>query len=115
MGRIRNYPEIKDLQAAMEYLGGREVKKLANNTYLHRNRDGSVSVRLFRTDIVVFTTSGDVILSDGGWDSVVTRDRINEHLPRPLGLIREKGRTWLWNGLSRWDWDGSYEIEGVHA
>lgn len=51
-------------------------RKVANNTYAHRNDDGSISVRLHQTDVVTISPNGAIELSTGGWYTMTTRDRI---------------------------------------
>lgn len=66
---------------AIEQLGNREQKKIANNTYLVRRNDGAVAIRLHATDILTFRPDGTVVLRTNGWRSVTTKARLNDYLP----------------------------------
>lgn len=58
----------------------RDRRKLANNTYLERREDGILAIRLHSTDIMLFSPNGGVTLQTGGWHTVTTKARMNEHL-----------------------------------
>jgi hypothetical protein len=73
---------------AVEQLGGRARRKVANNTYLERRDDETVALRLHATDVVTFRP-GTITLDTGGWRTVTTKNRINYALP----VFSDKG-TW---------------------
>lgn len=66
---------------AIEKLGNKEQKKIANNTYLVRRNDGAVAVRLYATDILTFRPDRTVVLETNGWRSVTTKARLNDYMP----------------------------------
>jgi hypothetical protein len=68
---------------ANDRLSGRnsERRKVDNNTYLERRQEGKIAIRLHSTDIIIFHPSGDIELNTGGWQTVTTKDRLNEFLP----------------------------------
>jgi len=74
---------------AIEKLGNREQKKIANNTYLVRRNNGAVAIRLHATDILTFTPDGLVTIRTGGWQTVTTKDRINQYTS--VGLYQKAG------------------------
>jgi len=76
---------------AIEKLGNREQKKIANNTYLCRRQDGAVAVRLHATDILTFRPDGSVVLTTGGWRSVTTKARLNAYCPIGRGIGQRAG------------------------
>lgn len=80
---------------AIEQLGNREQKKIANNTYLVRRNDGAVAIRLHATDILTFRPDGSVVVKTNGWTSVTTKARINEYLP--LRGIFQRAGAWFWS------------------
>lgn len=80
---------------AIEKLGNREQKKIANNTYLVRRNDGTVAIRLHATDILTFRPDGTVVLRTNGWRSITTKARLNEYLGWGVG-ITQKDYTWYW-------------------
>ena len=53
-------------------------RKLANNTYLVSNEDGSFGVRLHNTQVVKYYPDKTLLFS-GGWHTVTTKQRINEY------------------------------------
>ena len=63
-----------------EQLGNRTRRKLANNTYLERKPDDSISVRFHNTDIVNYKPDGTGTFSMGGWPTISTRSRMSDHI-----------------------------------
>jgi hypothetical protein len=58
-------------------------KPIANNTYLILDTNSNdIAVRLHQTDILTFKPDGSIILDTGGWETKVTKDRMNEYLPQ---------------------------------
>jgi hypothetical protein len=81
------------LADAIAFMGKRERRKIANNTYMHKGTCGaSVKVRLHSTDILVITAKG-VVLNSGGYRTILSKDRMNALLPVGYSLYSEKG---LW-------------------
>lgn len=72
-------------------------KKVGNNTYAVRNTDGSIGLRLHKTQVVIFYQDGRVTLHTGGWRSVTTKARINEWIPGAWRVAQTKGQWGLWN------------------
>lgn len=62
---------------AIEKLGNRDKRKVANNTYLLREADGTIGLLLHETVILKWKPDGTVILDSGGWKTVTTKDRMN--------------------------------------
>jgi hypothetical protein len=56
-------------------------RKIGNNTHGYIEYDGSVSIELHNTKVVVFYPNGLVKLSTGGWTTSTTKDRINKYSP----------------------------------
>lgn len=79
-------PDPHTYKEAVERLGGRDWVKLANNTYLQtRGLAGvsdQISVRLHATDVVTYYDDGGFEIRHGGWQTMVTKDRINRFLPK---------------------------------
>jgi hypothetical protein len=63
--------------SAVEKLGGRQSRKVGNNTYLERLSDDTIGLRLHSTYVVKFHANGNVTLDSGGWLTVTTKDRMN--------------------------------------
>jgi len=63
-------------------------RKLANNTYLECNPDGSFGIRLHSTQVVIYHADGRIELQSGGWQTVTTKARMNEFSPLSIGSDR---------------------------
>jgi hypothetical protein len=59
----------------------RATKKLGNNTHLVRINSDSIGVRLHNTVVVTIHSDGTYTLNSGGWQTVTTKNRINEYCP----------------------------------
>ena len=70
-----------DFAKAQEKLGNRQSRKIGNNTYLQKRDGGDIAVKLHQTDVVTFKPNGDTVLDSGGWLTVTTKARMNEHAP----------------------------------
>ena len=81
---------IRDFKSADALLKNRDSRKLANNTYLVR-RGGKIAVQLHATDVVTFHPDGAFTLTTGGYDTMTTRDRLNNY--SPAQVYRLKGDT----------------------
>lgn len=103
-------------QEADAKLQGRcyQSRKLANNTYLKRRTWGktAIAAQLHSTDVITFYEDGRIEVSTGGWDTVTTRDRINNYLDKPWHVFGERGATILSN--YRWyaGQDNEYKRQG---
>jgi hypothetical protein len=71
-----------------------EQKKIGNNTWARLLEDESVAVRLHGTDVVTFMPDGRVKLDSGGWRTVTTKARMNEHA-RAVRVYSERGRWFV--------------------
>jgi hypothetical protein len=69
----------------------RTSRKIGNNTRGHIEYDGSVSIELHSTKVVVLYPNGLVKLQTGGWQTVTTKDRINQYSP-----VRVYQRNYEW-------------------
>lgn len=81
-----------------------ESKLIDHSTVEYLRVDGTRVVRLHKTDIVTVRTDGTVVLNSGGWNTVTTRDRINDQLEKHCPGWRmwsEKNQPYLgWGGWS---------------
>lgn len=69
--------------------GSKRGKIIANNTLEHIRTNGDRCIRLHQTDVVIFKANGDIELNSGGWKTVTTKARINEHIPSRFGLYQK--------------------------
>lgn len=67
--------------AMVKGISYRTKRKIGNNTYAYIEHDGSVSIELHGTKVVVFYANGLVKLNSGGWRTSTTKDRINKYSP----------------------------------
>lgn len=70
-------------EAYMMVRGKRGVmrRKVGNNTYAEILDDGSIGITLHSTIVVKIHTDGTYTLSNGGWQTPTTKDRINQYTP----------------------------------
>ena len=57
-------------------------RKIGNNTYAEILHDGTVAIKLHNTYVVKINPNGTYTLNSGGWQTVTTKDRINQYSPR---------------------------------
>jgi hypothetical protein len=69
----------------------RGQRKVGNNTYAYIQADGSVAIELHGTNVVVIHPDDSVMLNSGGWQTVTTKDRINQYSP-----VRVYQRDFTW-------------------
>ncbi len=75
-------------------------RKLANNTYLEVNPDGTYGIRLHSTQVVVFHPDGRIVLDSGTWHTVTTKERMNRF--STLSIYSERG-VWFVSVRGSWD------------
>lgn len=113
MAKLKATP--KNFEQAATVLAGRESIRLGNNTYLE-NFSGGIAVRLHNTRIVWFHEDGTVTLHTGGWQTVTTKDRINEFI---TGRVYQKNHQWYYVGHTSEgaiDWDNPQAFtEGMNV
>jgi hypothetical protein len=71
-------------------------RKVANNTYLRREAEGIIALRLHDTDVLTFIKADDayperVKYDTGGWRTVTTKDRINRFGPAGVYVSSNRG------------------------
>lgn len=99
-----------------EQLGNRSKRKLANNTYLERKPDGSISIRFHKTDIVNYKPDGTGTFSTGGWPTMSTRRRMSDYISGDWSIYSESFKKHGEETPELW-WDmpvrhGYYGIQG---
>lgn len=60
----------------------KDTRKIGNNTYAEILYDGSVGIKLHNTYVVKINPNGTYTLNSGGWQTVTTKDRINQYSPK---------------------------------
>ena len=71
----------------------RTKRKIDNNTTGYIEYDGSVSVELHSTKVVVLYPNGLVKLQTGGWMTSTTKDRMNRY--SPVRVTQRKGEWYV--------------------
>lgn len=78
---------------ADKFLGNRDSVKIANNTWLERDRvssihtgERSISVRLHSTYVVTYWVDGSVTVNTGGYNTPTTARRISQFSPLSVSL-----------------------------
>jgi hypothetical protein len=71
----------------------RNKLKVDNNTTAYIEYDGSVSVELHSTKVVVLYPNGLVKLQTGGWMTSTTKDRMNKY--SPVRVTQRKGEWYV--------------------
>jgi hypothetical protein len=76
---------VQDYATAEAFLAGKNERKLAHNTIVHRYsmspEEGAIAVFYHRTPIVTYYPNGIVFLNTGGWETATTKERIRKLLP----------------------------------
>lgn len=74
---IETNRDNQTFESALAWLGKRDTRKVANNTYLQRRSEGRLAVKLHNTDILTFHPDGSVVFTTGGWKTMTTKERMN--------------------------------------
>ena len=75
------------------------VMERGANVAIGRNGNGSkpsYAIKFHHTDILIFHPDGSFTINMGGWDTITTKIRLNEHLPSGFRVGSIKGSTRLW-------------------
>ena len=73
---------------AERMLGKREQKRLLNNTYAVRGGGGRVDIIHHNSIIGSFDPDGSVMLTNAGYGSVSTRERLNAMAPAHVSFVQ---------------------------
>lgn len=97
-------PTIKNFQQAEQFLGKKSDRPLENNTRLIRLDDNTIVVKYHQTNIVTYYRwRDDVLLNNGGWFTLTTRDRMERYT---TVRIAQRKFKWYVNGMEAknvWD------------
>lgn len=73
-------------------------------------RDGDViNIRLHDTDIMTYYPDGVIELNSGGWKTMLTKNRMNDLLPKPWRVFADKG-VWYVSAGNSWGKDEPYYV-----
>jgi hypothetical protein len=59
----------------------KDSRKIGNNTYAEILNDNTVGIKLHSTYVVKIRDDGTYTLNSGGWQTLTTKDRINQYSP----------------------------------
>jgi hypothetical protein len=95
-------------------------RKLENNTYLERRDNGAIAVRFHRTDVLTYYKNSRVVIDFRGYNTITTKDRINEFLPYGFSVGSEQGQLFLYRynnhtGCNPVQWFGGGSSLTVHS
>lgn len=62
-------------------------RKAARNTIEYWTECGARVIRYMETDVVTIHKNGKIVLNTGGYNTVTTRARMNEFLPKNCGYV----------------------------
>ena len=80
---------------------GKKISKIiGNNTLEVTYADNHKAIRLHDTDIISYIDD-DIILDSGGWQTVTTKNRINQYLPDYQ--VYQKNFDWFVIKVNDWD------------
>ena len=82
-----------EMLALVRVKNNRKQRKIDNNTTAYIEYDDSVSVELHSTKVVVLYPNGLVKLQTGGWQTVTTKDRMNQY--SPVYVQQRKGEWYV--------------------
>lgn len=85
------------------------VKMLKNNTIEYFKLDGTRVIRHFSTDILIFHKDKSITFDNGGYDSMTTKERINE-FQNIIGVYQQDH---VWYYMTRGK-DGLWDRDNVH-
>jgi len=92
--------QIKSYEDAMQFLGGRDQRKLAHNTWVIAGPFGEIQVVYHRTAIATFRKDGTSEFTNGGHQTATTKQRLNELLPVGFGIY-QKDFEWVLHRVER--------------
>lgn len=69
----------------------KDSRKIGNNTYAEILSDNTVAIKLHSTYVVKIRDDDTYTLNSGGWQTVTTKDRINQYSP-----VRVYQRDFTW-------------------
>lgn len=75
-----------------------DVRTIGSNIWRYQRSDGTVVVRYYETDIVSTTLDGTTTLNSGGFRTITTKKRINQHLFGSWNLYTNEGVWYLSDG-----------------
>jgi hypothetical protein len=103
------------ITALSKIQGGRDkiTRKIESNTYLIKKQN-YIALKLHGTEVIMFYPDDSFSLSSGGWETVTTKDRINNYCP--LGHIYQERNQWYYvlrNNIYKFESGMKISADGV--
>lgn len=105
-----------DYLSLVDFLDGRQEKKLGHNTIVHMIRvmdspEDQVAVKYHGTNIIRIDTENVVTLNTNGWTTNTTKDRLNQFLRcRGAYIFQEKGTWYYKNQNGKYPYEDGMQI-----
>jgi hypothetical protein len=93
-GKVNLACRYIDFESLDEELGEKKIKKIGYETVIRRIDDFTIGVKYHATDIIRVDPTNIVTLSNGGWDTPTTKDRLNQFLNCLSVSIYQKKHVW---------------------
>ena len=88
---------------AEQMLGNRQRRTLINNTVIELGGRKRINVLYHGNLIAAFDPNGSVMLTNSGWGSASTRDRLNSMAPAHVSFVQrnhaQQVHVWLGDGV----------------
>jgi hypothetical protein len=108
MGSLNDYG-VFDYVKLKGMLNRKNPKKLGNNTWAYVKHDGSLGIKLYSTEILVFYKNGDIKFNTDSYRTKTTRDRLNRYQDR-IRMYQERG---FWYFSMKGKKTGSFFNDGL--
>lgn len=73
----------------------KDFRKIGHNTYAYRTANG-YGITYHQTQIFHITDEGVITIDSGGWHTSTTKTRMNEWLPRAVGIFQKAHVWYIW-------------------
>jgi len=96
---------VHNFNSAESFLKGKSERKIGHNTTVVRISDTSIGIKLHSTVVVEYHNNETATLRTGGWQSVITKDRLNTFSGGAWRVWAEKGEWHVSNGGEAFDFE----------
>lgn len=106
MGKANLSCTDTDFSDLMDFLDGKDSKKIGFETYVVKVDDNTVAIKHYRTNIITIDATNIMTLDTNGWRSTTSKDRLNQFINCNRASINQKKGVWYIHGSN-----GSFEYE----
>lgn len=82
-------PNMHDYLTASRELGNKQDKRIGYKTVLKRLSDTVLSVEHHDSKIIEYRADGTILISNAGWDSSTTKDRLHRLTPANVRVFQK--------------------------